>query len=220
MFCPIRHDPEVIYQIRARGGRVILVDPGDRLGMFWRYLAADYCNVEQVIFRDADSRPSEREVKLVEDWTKSGKRFHIIRDHPAHFNPIMGGMWGCLGNSNLHFGERVKRLIALASTPLGVGAYGFDQTYLAHHIYPIVRRDACVHDEFFENTKNLPERRGLEYIGQRFDDRDLPDTSHDKELFAWETLKRQTHFFNLLKQRPSYQGWMQYEPFDKPKLYP
>jgi hypothetical protein len=207
VFCPSHYDPELVYQIRARGARVVFVDPGDRLGMFWRYFAADYPDIHQVIFRDADSRPSEREARLINDWTESGKRFHIIRDHPAHFNPIMGGMWGCMGNSNLHFTSRVKRLISLASTPTGLSAYGFDQRYLASQIYPSVRGEAYVHDEFFENTGNLPVRSGLEYIGQRFDEKDQPDTSHDRELAAWETLKCQTHLFNILRSRMPYHGW-------------
>lgn len=207
VFCPVNHNPEVVYQIKARGGKVIFVNPGNRLGMFWRYFAADYPDISRVIFRDADSRPSEREAKLIYDWLKGGKRFHIIRDHPAHFNPIMGGLWGCTGNSNLNFTTRVRRLVGDTSTPSGVSAYGFDQIYLANYIYPIVRLDACVHDEFFENTGNLPVRRGLEYLGRRFDDRDQPDSTHDNELLGWEILKRQTHLFDLLSNRPPYSGW-------------
>jgi hypothetical protein len=207
VYCPVSYNPEVVYQIRARGGRVVFVEPGDRLGMFWRYFAADHPQVQHVIFRDADSRPSEREARLVNDWIKSGKRFHIIRDHPAHFNPIMGGLWGCAGGSRLNFIERVRNLISQPSTPTGLAVYGYDQAYLANHVYPFIRDEACVHDEFFQNTDNLPDRVGLEYVGQRFNARNLPDQTHNNELLAWETLKRHSHFFKVLKARPPYQGW-------------
>ncbi len=209
VYCPVYQNPEVVYQIRARGARVVFVEPGDKLGMFWRYFAADHPQVQHVIFRDADSRPSEREAKLVYDWIKSGKKFHIIRDHPAHFNPIMGGLWGCVGGLGLNFIERVRNLIDQSPTPKCLNAYGFDQAYLANHIYPLIQDQACVHDEFFQNTNNLPDRVGLEYVGQRFDALSLPDQAHDRELLAWETLKRERHLFKILRARPAYNGWNQ-----------
>ena len=29
------------------------------------------------------------------EWVDSGKLVHVMRDHPYHTEPIMGGMWGC-----------------------------------------------------------------------------------------------------------------------------
>lgn len=63
-------------------------------GMFSRFLAHDLPGVERYICRDVDSRPSEREVKAVEEWIKSGAQLHILRDHPFHNRFIFGGMWG------------------------------------------------------------------------------------------------------------------------------
>ena len=51
--------------------------------------------MDHFIIRDADSRLSRRDFCAVEEWLKSGKMFHVLRDHPSHSNfPISGGLWG------------------------------------------------------------------------------------------------------------------------------
>jgi len=65
-------------------------------GMFWRfYPIALNTDVEYVIPRDTDCRLGEREKQAVDVWINSGKTMHIMRDHPLHTHPMMGGMWGC-----------------------------------------------------------------------------------------------------------------------------
>ena len=49
-------------------------------GMFWRWYPLDDESVHYWISRDADSRLSEREFKIVNQWTKSEKTLHSIRD--------------------------------------------------------------------------------------------------------------------------------------------
>jgi len=63
-------------------------------GMFWRLQAVG----DFILYRDADSRLSEREADLVRAWEHSGKAVHLIHDHPHHASyPILGGMWGRRG---------------------------------------------------------------------------------------------------------------------------
>ncbi|XP_047739361.1 uncharacterized protein LOC125178792 isoform X2 [Hyalella azteca] len=50
--------------------------------------------VERFIVRDSDAQMSEREVAAVNEWMASGKAVHLMRDHPAHDAPVMGGMFG------------------------------------------------------------------------------------------------------------------------------
>ena len=45
--------------------------------------------------RDLDSRFSEREKAATEEWLRSNKEFHFMRDHPYHGYVILGGCWGC-----------------------------------------------------------------------------------------------------------------------------
>ena len=64
------------------------------LASMWRFLAHDEENVERFIVRDSDSRLSQREADAVQEWIKSDKTLHIMRDHPHHGYAVNGGMWG------------------------------------------------------------------------------------------------------------------------------
>ncbi len=89
----------VKFPSRLAGNKLRLSSPsacrrGASDGMFWRFLAADDQRADAAIFRDVDSRISEREAHAVQEWLASGRAFHIMRDHPRHWRPMMGGMWG------------------------------------------------------------------------------------------------------------------------------
>jgi hypothetical protein len=66
------------------------------LPTMWRYLPLDSPDVDIFISRDSDSILSFREKSAVDEWISSGKRFHVIRDHPYHPMTvgIMAGMVG------------------------------------------------------------------------------------------------------------------------------
>lgn len=61
----------------------------------WRFVSSNY--YDYTIFRDADSRITQREANAVKEWVDSGKILHIMRDHPHHGYPMLGGMWGIQG---------------------------------------------------------------------------------------------------------------------------
>lgn len=91
------------------GGVEIIDMTGSKIpGMFWRFLAINdevnsditENNSDLFIVRDCDSRISLREEKIVNEWIKSPKLMHIIRDHPHHHYKILGGMWGLKLNNN------------------------------------------------------------------------------------------------------------------------
>ena len=74
---------------------IMLLVKGDPVlsPMVWRFLIASDPSVGRYIIRDADSRLSERKA-AVSEWIESGKKFHVMRDHPSHNNFAMsGGMW-------------------------------------------------------------------------------------------------------------------------------
>ena len=50
--------------------------------------------VDYLLSRDLDSRPSDREVSAVNEWLESNKSFHFMRDHPQHGTTVLGGGWG------------------------------------------------------------------------------------------------------------------------------
>ena len=52
------------------------------------------CQVSIFLSRDLDSRITEREVAAVVEWLQSGQALHVMRDHPGHKVPMLGGTWG------------------------------------------------------------------------------------------------------------------------------
>lgn len=138
-------------------------------GMFYRFLAAEFSNVS--IFRDCDSRLSERELYAVNDWLKSGKSFHIMRDHPQHSTEVMGGMWGVTNNRLFDIRSKIINYYEKLSTGQSVDlGYGIDQNFLKEEFPKYINGDCCVHDEFFTKipfpTNN---RRDDYFVGRQFD---------------------------------------------------
>lgn len=103
--------------------------------MLWRFLpAAEEDTI--MISRDADSWLSMREKVCVDEWLKSGKDFHIIRDHCYHSQKIMGGMWGVKSGTLPNMKED-------AETFCKNGTY--DQGFLADKIYPKIINNVISH---------------------------------------------------------------------------
>jgi hypothetical protein len=140
--------------------------------MYWRFLAADEHEAEAAIFRDVDSRLSEREVAAVDEWLSSGKQFHIMRDHPAHRWPIMAGMWGVRPGAlaplrKLIRGWRLRRRLLAYE----FGLVATDQAFLRAAVYPHARDNAMIHSEFFhfegEDVRPFPVLAAPgEFVGQ------------------------------------------------------
>jgi hypothetical protein len=134
-------------------------EQGDWTGMFWRFYAADGDDV--VISRDTDSRLSFREKDAVDEWLNSDKDFHIMRDHPYHGTPILGGMWGCRNGI-------LKGINTLINNYVKGNYWQVDQNFLKEIIYPIVKNNLCVHDEYFEKKPFPTKRIPKEFVGQAF----------------------------------------------------
>jgi len=138
-------------------------EKGDWTGMFWRFYAADGDDV--VISRDTDSRLSFREKEAVDEWLNSGKDFHIMRDHPYHGTPILGGMWGCRNGI-------LKGINTLINNYVKGNFWQVDQNFLKEVIYPIIKDNSCVHDEYFEKKPFPSKRFPKEFVGQAFNSDD------------------------------------------------
>lgn len=75
-----------------------LSHPGGEFPRFWRFWPLSEKGIDAVIVRDADSRLNVREAAAVADWLASGRKWHIMRDHPDHANwPVLAGMFGGRG---------------------------------------------------------------------------------------------------------------------------
>jgi hypothetical protein len=134
-------------------------------GMFWRFYAA--ADADIMLSRDADARISSREACAVNSWLSTDQSFHIMRDHPYHARPIMGGMWGCRNGI-------LSNIMELINNFHKTDRYEIDQDFLGKVIYPRVANSACVHDPFYENRPfpiECGERIPCFHIGQAYDEK-------------------------------------------------
>ena len=130
---------------------------------FWRFLPASDTSVAKLLVRDSDSPVTPREVAAVDEWLESGADFHIMRDHPKHEYPILGGMWGASA-------ELLRDIDQLIRSWKRFDFYGCDQKFLSRVIYPRVRSNAFIHSEciMFPEEKIHPfptSRTGEDFIG-------------------------------------------------------
>jgi hypothetical protein len=168
-YCAASVPPASVIRLAAMP-RVDLVrraDPGDWTSMFWRFEAAADPDAEAIVFRDTDSRLNARERAAVDAWLASGAAAHVMRDHPFHDAPILGGMWGVRG------GVLSGILDDIAAWPRG-DHWQTDQEFLAAVIAPRLRPVWIEHDEYFARRPFPTPRRGRGFVGQPFDEHDRP----------------------------------------------
>ena len=130
-----------------------------RFGLFWRFLVEDDPDVDLYLIRDADSVLNIRERAAVEDWLASGKPYHVMRDHPAHCDLILAGMWGAHRGNLGHMGKRMLAFVRARERKLNDRTS--DQAFLREAIWPLIRRDALVHDAWFRFGDARPFRQEL-----------------------------------------------------------
>lgn len=97
--------------------------------------------------RDLDSPLTLRERAAVNEWLSSNKSFHVMRDHPFHFQTIMGGMWGYRPLFNITLTRLFLskfRDVSLMKRFNG----SWDQDFLYKEVWPLVKNDALVHDSY------------------------------------------------------------------------
>jgi hypothetical protein len=116
-------------------------------GSFWRFYPFESNDIDIFLSRDADSRISDREMNLINDWISSDKCFHIIRDHLGHGIQILAGL----------FGVKVKKFQQLSSKKnfkkidFYIKHYyknhqkQSDQFFLRDIVWPIIKNNHMAH---------------------------------------------------------------------------
>tara|TARA_Y100000034_G_scaffold76405_1_gene91818 strand:- start:5538 stop:6191 length:654 start_codon:yes stop_codon:yes gene_type:complete len=148
---------------------------GDWRGMFWRFEPASEDGVEAMISRDTDSRLSLREKAAVDEWLASDKGFHIMRDHPYHKFPVLGGMWGAKTGT-------IPNMKELIDNWDQKNVYGTDYEFFAGCITPNITNNVLVHDEFFGGKPFPTARENYEFVGQIFDENENTVQEHVEAL--------------------------------------
>lgn len=122
---------------------ILMPNRGGTDGMFWRFLAAADKDVDVCLCRDVDSAITYREKMAVEEWLKSDKNFHIMRDHKYHKIEILGGMWGC--RNGILYDIDLYNLIQEWPNYHKIND---DQKFLRSKIYPKVKNSCLEHSSY------------------------------------------------------------------------
>ena len=134
---------ETIDKLRELDNVKIIEKIGDLYSMkpmTWRFEAIDSPEVELMMSRDVDTQILIREVLAVDEWLKSGKLLHIMRDHPWHRYNIQGGMFGVL-KSDITWIDKIE-------LHCDKGNYNYDQIFLSNIIYPLYKDNCMIHASF------------------------------------------------------------------------
>ena len=166
--------PNIIQELSNFSNTEVIIQKteGNWEGMFWRFEAISDPDVEVMISRDCDSRLTHREKAAVEAWLSTDKNFHIMRDHPFHQTEILGGMWGCRKPLLNDMTQLIKDYTRKGDF------WQVDQNFLREIVYPLVKGQSCVHDEFFAGQPFPTPRKGLEFVGQVFDENEKTVAEH------------------------------------------
>jgi hypothetical protein len=152
--------------------------------MFHRFIPADEEGVEYMMSRDTDSRLSHREQLAVKEWLDSGADLHVMRDHPYHGAPMLGGMWGVKGGKLKGIARDMEEFKPNSDK-------GQDQAFLSEWVWSKVRDGeltVCVHDPFFQKTPfplgatRGDSNGGVWFIGQIFDEHDKYNSQSDVNI--------------------------------------
>ena len=148
----------------------------DVLGMFWRFHPMfDDWEIERFIVRDTDSKFTNREVKMVNEWIESKKPFHIVRDCESHATQILGGTWGAIPGCIKDFEEKIgfwfTQIRPDGANPRGL-FHGSDQLFLGRFVWPIIKNNHCAHVranmphlKYSGNEIEVPDPEDKHYIG-------------------------------------------------------
>ena len=152
-------------------------------GKMQRFLPLADPLVDTFMSRDIDSPIFERETTIVRQWLKSEKTIHIIRDHPQHTVPILGGLWGIKLDKERAWRESAANYLL---SPDVVRCYTNvrDQNFLEDFLWPYARshpQRTLEYDSFhcqeFRNSIPFPTRKEspTHFVGCR-----LPNCTQDQ----------------------------------------
>lgn len=153
---------KILQKLEGYGVQLRDMSKSNMNAMSWRFTVSD--KAARFCARDIDSRLSMREKLAVDAWVASGKKFHVMRDHPSHSSyALSGGMW-CASDAGMREIQHV-----LKGIPSG-NDYLQDMNWLNAKVWPIAQRSVLQHDSFscdkFGGGLPFPTPRvGWEHVG-------------------------------------------------------
>lgn len=152
------------------GAKVIQVNDGSH-GVFWRFQPMFEDDTNIVIVRDADGRISQREFMAVKEWIDSDKKFHVYRDHEAHYEfPVIACAFGYKGKLPIQLHSIMREFATKTNY------YTNDQVYLRDFLWQYVKNDAMIHsmrEGWFGETRSKLVNP-YSFCGNGYDENDMP----------------------------------------------
>ena len=149
--CQIYHDCSVpestLDELRTLGARLEEMTPPKNFfdGLFWRFLPATQSDVDRFLIRDIDSVVNVKERVAVDEWLRSGKYFHVMRDFFSHTELILAGMWGGVGGVLPPLDQLLSEF-----KPAIRATETYDQLFLRLAVWPTISQSVLTHDSMFE----------------------------------------------------------------------
>ena len=72
-------------------------------------------SVDVTCSRDLDAPVIQRDADAVQEWLKSNKIFHTMRDRNVHGTSILAGLWCFRNDKDRNLGEKLWKVILLRS---------------------------------------------------------------------------------------------------------
>ncbi|CAH1786924.1 unnamed protein product [Owenia fusiformis] len=167
----------LIRKLQLLGAQILYVDTQatNVSPELWPYLVSDDSTVERFIIRNVTFRMTDREFTAVEEWTKSKRTFHCIRDHPSHTTPIIPDLIGGVNSG-------IKTLFS------GSWLAYLGQDFL-ENLWENQKEHFYCHDSF--TCKSQPQsfpfvspREGDTFIGETYDGYHRPIDNKDVEALT------------------------------------
>jgi hypothetical protein len=160
-YCGVSIPQNVIDNLKSyENVEVVIMDETQNYSFrMWRYLPIIDDNVSIFLSRDADSRLSYRERKVVDIFIESDTLIHSIQDHGCHFD-FMAGMWGMKKSIPIDL-EKLFEEWGEEKT------HESDQLFLREIIVPLFGDKKLIHCSYYKN--NFPfEKENHHFIGEIF----------------------------------------------------
>ncbi len=145
-YCQEDVNEKVLSELRQLGAQVVLRRTQKLIyeGLFWRFIVSGEKDVDRFLIRDTDSVFSVKERAAVDEWLRSDRYFHVMRDHYEQIDPIDAGLWGGIAGVLPPIGELLGKF-----KPTKFPTRMIDQMFLAELVWPTVRQSCLLHDSVF-----------------------------------------------------------------------
>jgi len=168
-YCDPRVPKAVIQELKSLNSQVVMRNTPGKFyeGLLWRFEVIDDPSVDRFLVRDCDSVINIKERVAVDEWIKSPKWFHMMRDFPSHTEMVLAGMWGGISGVFPPLKGLVKEF-----KPQTAATRTYDQHLLREMVWPTMRQSVLIHDSIytgclgsipFPAVGQLPEGR---HVGQ------------------------------------------------------